>query len=120
MAEIKADKEAKLKKEHVEAQKDMEIQLLQQQVMQLQETSKTGALATEMMQWAKEQPEHQSACAENAEGAGAAAGRQARETITRFVPSARAVSFRGEPGERDEEGSRSTSPGRRSTRRGCR
>ena len=50
MAEIKADKEAKLKKEHDEAQKNLEIQLLQQQVMQLQEASKTGALATEMMQ----------------------------------------------------------------------
>ena len=49
MAEIKADKEAKLKKEHDEAQKNLEIQLLQQQVMQLQEASKTGALATEMM-----------------------------------------------------------------------
>ena len=50
MAEIKADKEAKLKKEHDEAQKNLEIQLLQQQVMQLQEASKTGPLATEMMQ----------------------------------------------------------------------
>ena len=50
MAEIKADKEAKLKKEHDEAQKDMDIELLQRQVMQLQEASKTSALATEMMQ----------------------------------------------------------------------
>ena len=49
MAEIKADKQAALKKEQDEAQKDLEIMALQQQVMQLQEASKTGQLATDMM-----------------------------------------------------------------------
>ena len=50
LAEIKADKEAKLKKEQDEAQKDIEIQVLQQEILQLQENMKTGALATDMMQ----------------------------------------------------------------------
>ena len=50
MAEIKADKEAKLKKEQDAAQKEIEIRVLQQQVQQLQEANKTGALATDMMQ----------------------------------------------------------------------
>ena len=50
MAEIKAEKEAKLKKEQEAAQKDIEIQVLQQQVLQLQELNKTGELATDMMQ----------------------------------------------------------------------
>ena len=49
MAEIRADKEAKLKKEQEQAQKDLEILALQQQVMQLQEANKTGELATDMM-----------------------------------------------------------------------
>ena len=49
MAEIRADKEAKLKKEQDAAQKDIEIQALQQQIQQLQEANNTGALATEMM-----------------------------------------------------------------------
>jgi len=49
MAEIRADKEAKLKKELDAAQKDIEIQTLQQQVMQLQEDVKTGALAANLM-----------------------------------------------------------------------
>ena len=50
MAEIKAEKEAKLQKEQAAAQKDIEIQVLQQQVLQLQELNKTGELATDMMQ----------------------------------------------------------------------
>ena len=50
MAEIKADKEAKLKKEQDAAQKEIEIRVLQQQVQQLQEANKTGELATDMMQ----------------------------------------------------------------------
>ena len=50
MAEIKAEKEAKLKKEQEAAQKDIEIQVLQQQVLQLKEANKTGELATDMMQ----------------------------------------------------------------------
>ena len=49
-AEIKADKEAKLKKEHDEAQKDLQMQVMQEQIRQLQENMKTGALATDMMQ----------------------------------------------------------------------
>ena len=48
-AEARAEKEAKLKKEQDEAQKDIEIQALQQQVLQLQESHKTGQLATDMM-----------------------------------------------------------------------
>ena len=36
-------------KEHDEAQKDLEIMALQQQVMELQAASKTGQLATDMM-----------------------------------------------------------------------
>ena len=49
MAEIKADKEAQLKKEQDEAQTELAIMALQQQVMELQEASKTGQLATDMM-----------------------------------------------------------------------
>ena len=49
MAEIKADKEAKLKQEQDAAQKEIEIRVLRQQVEQLQEANKTGALATDMM-----------------------------------------------------------------------
>ena len=49
MAEIKADKEAKQKKEQEEAQKDAELLALQQQVLQLQAANNTGQLATDMM-----------------------------------------------------------------------
>ena len=50
MAEIKADKEAKLKQEQDAARREIEIRVLRQQVEQLQEANKTGALATDMMQ----------------------------------------------------------------------
>ena len=49
MAEIKADKEAKFKQEQDAAQKELKIRVLQQQVEQLREANKTGALATDMM-----------------------------------------------------------------------
>ena len=49
MAEIKADKEAKLKKEQDEAQKDLQIRVMQEQIQQLQESMKMGQLATDMM-----------------------------------------------------------------------
>ena len=48
-AQIQADKEAAAKREADEDAKDEEIHALQQQLMQLQEDHKTGAVAADLM-----------------------------------------------------------------------